>query len=310
MSATTALAGLIAAALSAGLADEPVILVTGETIHGEIVESNDDRIIIDHALFGRLEIPRDQVASVGEPAETVTEVEEAAEAEPAPEPVDDDPIPPEWKSTFQFGFSSSTGNTDTQDVQVAVLSERKTDRMETDLDARYFWGATNGDDTTNKFTAGIDHQWLVPEEAWFYFADARYDYDAFNSWEQRISGHGGIGYYLVDDDDLSFSVRAGFGAAKEINSKRNQLIPEALLGADLEWTIDDKQSLTASSRVYPDLDETGELRAVNSLAWNYLMDERNNMSLTLGAYHEYQSQVDPGVEENDLKIYGGLSFNF
>ena len=34
------------------------------------------------------------------------------------------------------------------------------------------------------------------------------------------------------------------------------------------------------------------------------------MSLTLGLEHEYQSQIDPGRDHNDLRLIAGLQFDF
>ena len=34
------------------------------------------------------------------------------------------------------------------------------------------------------------------------------------------------------------------------------------------------------------------------------------MSLSAGLYNEYDSDVDPGIKHNDLKIYAGLTFDF
>ena len=34
------------------------------------------------------------------------------------------------------------------------------------------------------------------------------------------------------------------------------------------------------------------------------------MTLTVGFLHEYESDVDPGVERNDFRLFGGLTFEF
>jgi hypothetical protein len=39
------------------------------------------------------------------------------------------------------------------------------------------------------------------------------------------------------------------------------------------------------------------------------MDEEMNLSLTAGVRHEHQSQVDPGDDKNDLRIYAGLQID-
>lgn len=211
---------------------------------------------------------------------------------------------------FELGGSSSTGNTDAQDFFARVRSARTRPDTVLELDAANFYGASNGDRNKNKFTAGANHDWLVPDSRWMYFAQGRYDYDEFQSWDQRLSGAAGLGYELYNRDDFTVILRAGAGAVKEIGSKRNQIIPEGVLGGELGWQITDQQRFEADSLVYPDFDETGEFRAVSSAVWSYSLNESHNLTLNFGLLNEYQSKVDPGIKHDDLKIYGGLGFDF
>jgi len=284
------------------LADD-VVLVSGETLTGEIVEKNDQHVVIDHAILGRLDLGADQVRTVNG----------AALGEAAPDaslPVVETEPESEWKSRFDVGFSAASGNTESQDVNIGVSSLRERELDRTALDASYFFGASNGDRSTNKLTAGVLHDWLIPDSKWFYFAQGRYDLDEFQSWDQRLSAGGGLGYHLIDEEHFDLSLRAGAGVVKEFGSKRNQLIPEGLFGADVDWKINDRQHFVASSTIFPDLDETGEFRALSTAAWVYDLDDESNMSLMFGLLDEYQSKVDAGVEHNDLRVFGGLGFDF
>ena len=60
--------------LAAGAADpasgEIIELKSGEKLDVEIIEKRDDKLVVEHRLFGRLEIPRDEI----EPPEKEREV--------------------------------------------------------------------------------------------------------------------------------------------------------------------------------------------------------------------------------------------
>jgi putative salt-induced outer membrane protein YdiY len=218
--------------------------------------------------------------------------------------------PKEWKSKFVVALTGSFGNVDTQSFTANVTSVREKDVHKTTLDAAYYYGASNGDRTDNKFTAGARHDWSVRDTPWFWFAQARYDYDEFQSWEHRISFHIGPGYKIIDRDDFKWSVRGGLGAIKEFGSDNEDWRLEALIGTDVDWKITETQNLKFSSTVYPDLNEAGEFRWTNALDWSVLLDKEANMSLTAGLRHEHQSQVSPGREHDDLKVFAGLQFDF
>lgn len=319
--------GLALNLASVQAAADQVTLISGDVLNGSIVERTDRSLVLDHPLFGRMVIPSEQVASTMttaklEAAQQAAEeaTEQQAEAPPTDEtaeaPQDEtteaiEPEPePEWKSRFTLAGSGSFGNTDSQSLTTKVRSVRESKETITSFDAAYFFGSRSGDRNENRFTAGVRNDWLIPESRWFYFADARYDYDEFQGWDHRASGHVGLGYELIKEKDVSLKLRAGLGAVKEWGSEDDDIRPEALLGADFSWRISDNQQLVASSTIYPDLEDTGEFRAVNSAEWNALLDAENNLSLTAGLLHEYQSEVDEGIDENDLKVYVGLSFDF
>ncbi|HWB20284.1 MAG TPA: DUF481 domain-containing protein, partial [Phycisphaerales bacterium] len=99
-------------------------------------------------------------------------------------------------------------------------------------------------------------------------------------------------------------------AVKEFGSDNDDVRPEALFGVEGKWDIAEKHSLTFSSTVYPDLNEIGEFRWVSSVGWSYLLDEKNKLSLTAGVQDEYQSKVDEGRKNNDLRAFVGMQLDF
>lgn len=313
-----------------GVLSQPVEieLTTGEVLRGVVLERTESGLTLSHPVLGTVNIaasaiaaerpiegaagpsiaggsPADEGSAAGPDAEGGEEAAAPAETPPAP-------VEPEvkWESQFDAGFSVSTGNTDTQEFTVGVNSLREAIRITTKFDARYFYGASNGDRDTNKATAGLINDWRIDDSRWSYFISGRFDYDEFQSWEYRASLFTGFGYDLIRQEDLNLKLRAGIGATKEFHSQRNQIIPEALLGAELDWTINDRQRLTASTTLFPDLDETGEFRVTSAASWVLALNQDRNMSLTLGLLNEYQSRVDPGIENNDLKIFGAFGFTF
>ncbi|UCD76675.1 MAG: DUF481 domain-containing protein [Phycisphaerales bacterium] len=299
-------AGLLLAAIPAN--GDEVVLAGGDTLSGKVVQHTADAVVLDHAVLGRMTIPAIEIQSIVDSADRTGPYAELQEE--AAEAVAEAEMPKEWKSRFELALGGSFGNTDSQAFRTGVVSKRESESDRTALDASYFYGASDGDRTDNRFTAGILHDWLFPESPWFLFADGRYDYDEFKSWEHRISAHIGPGYELIKKEDFTLNLRAGIGVVKEFGSDNDDFRPEAMFGGDFAWQISERQSLEGSTMIYPDLDDTGEFRTFSRLNWAMLVDPDSNMSLTAGLEHEYQSKVDPGVDENDLRIFAGLMFDF
>jgi len=227
---------------------------------------------------------------------------------------DEEAAPPadesDWKGKFRAGFAGSFGNTDTQSAFASAEGIREKDDQRTTLSAGYYYGASNGDRDDNKLESLARHEWLMPESPWSIFAELQFDYDEFQSWEYRLGAYAGFGYELMREEDFELDGRVGAGAIKEFNSPNDDVRGELLLALVARWQISEKQSLNASTTWYPSLSDGGEFRTVNRADWSVVLDEEMNLSLAAGVRHEYQSEREPGVKADDVKITVGLQFDF
>ena len=126
----------------------------------------------------------------------------------------------------------------------------------------------------------------------------------------RLSGHLGAGYNLIKKDDLALDLLAGLGLSKEWDSPRTRIVPEGLLGAEIAWKPLEGHKLTASSMFYPELDHFGRYRLASKAAWNIDLAGIENLALSLGLEHDYESRVDPGRKKSDLRYTASLVFKF
>jgi putative salt-induced outer membrane protein YdiY len=235
----------------------------------------------------------------------------AAPVEPATTQPEAPPEPPKlWKFTFLLGGALTDGNTENASITSTFTALREDERNRTLFDAGYFFARSNDETSENRFTAGVRHDWLKPGEKVFYFGTARYDYDEFQSWDNRVQAHLGLGYRLLEPPKWKLNLLAGAGALKEFGSDDDDVRPEALFGLEGEWQIADKHTLTFASTIFPDLGDLGEYRWVSSAGWSYLMDEKNRLSLTAGVQYEYDSLVDPGNTHYDLRAFVGQQMDF
>lgn len=216
-----------------------------------------------------------------------------------------------WDNQFTLGGGLSSGNTDTANVNAGIVFKgEKEKHHKIVIDGGYFYGESDGDENTNKATAGVVSEWNIAESNWFWFLDARYDFDEWKSWTHRINGHVGIGYHIFKTPEFDWSVRAGIGAAKEFGSDRNEIYPEALLGTDLEWRITENIKVGGSSYIFPDLEDTGEYRWVNKAYASTKINQADGLSIVVGILHEYESDPDDGLDKSDFKLFGGLTLDF
>ncbi|UCC23427.1 MAG: DUF481 domain-containing protein [Planctomycetota bacterium] len=302
-------------AVSQAGADE-VVLVGGDALHGKIIEQSDAAIVLEHSDLGRIEISRERIKSVTLDAPSTGEgekIEGGGWLEQRFKKIDgwsSEMKKEGWSFSADISLDNSSGNTDEQSLRVGLGAKRVLEDRRLTMDLSYFNKVSEGATTDNKASFGIARDWLKPESRWFYFLMGRFDYDEFESWQERAAGHVGPGYHLIKRDKLTVDLRAGAGARKEWGSENDDVRPEGLGGVELSWKITDRQSLNASSFIYPVLSDTDDYRTRSSMDWRFLLEKESKMSFLVGLLHEYQSIVDPDKDRNDLRIYTGIRYEF
>lgn len=213
-----------------------------------------------------------------------------------------------WQSKFTLGGSTQNGNTKAASLNADFISKRATKKHQTVLSAQYAYGRNEGKTNANNSFIQGQHDWLF-SGPWSLFGRVRGDYDRFNSWEYRAGGHAGIGYFFYRSDTFTLSSKVGFGATRNFRPQSDWM-PEALIGAEMDWSINALQKLRAYANYYPNLDDKGEFRLINGITWTYQLKEKSPFSLSIALLHEHQSVIQPGRQKNDFRTVLGLSYAF
>ncbi|MHC4062535.1 MAG: DUF481 domain-containing protein [Planctomycetota bacterium] len=329
-------------------ADE-VTLKKGDVLRGRITKATESSVTIVHEVFGELEVPKDQITSITVVHDVLGEITTGAEGIPSfglgeakgePAAVKKPPVKqqtekdkdqegawfePEfeklntlaarlkktgWSAAIDFSLDTTTGNTEEETTRLGVHIKRRLPRERLGIDASYYYKVSDGDTTDNKFTVGAVHDWLNPGSRWFFFTLGRFDYDEFESWEQRANAQVGPGYNLIGTDDMTLNLRAGAGARREWGSENTDAKFEGLAGFDFVWKMTDRQSFDTTFHYYPVISDFDDYRTRATLNWRYLLSKEVNVSLLLGVLHEFQSVVDPGQDDTDTRVFMGIQMSF
>jgi putative salt-induced outer membrane protein YdiY len=299
------------------LAIEPpnvqVVLTDGDAIHGRLIDENESTIVLEHPNLGRLEIPREQIDSFKAKEHEFEKAERVAWFDPKMKKLAARTSrlrEKGWESSLDISLDSSSGNTEEQSTRFGGHLQRNLPDRITTGDLSYYHKVKDSEISDNKLTLGLGRDWLLPESPWFYFLQGRFDYDEFESWQQRANAQVGPGYHLIQKDDMTLDVRSGLGVRREWGSINNNPKLEGLIGADFEWKITSKQICKFAPYYYPVLSDFGDYRTRFSGEWRYFFDEDMRLSFLVGSLYEFQSIVDPGKKHADLRVYLGLGYGF
>ncbi len=274
-------------------------LESGDVVSGDVLERNADRILLQHPIFGRLELP---VAELAPP--------EPKPSEP-PRRVDRGMFGSGWligwKRRFGLGFSGAEGNSTDANVDANLRFDFENEKKRWRFDLAYTFSSSDGGTDKSQGHFQLDRDWLLPGSRWFQFVKGRYEYDRFKDWNQRVSVVGGIGYDLHEGEVWLLRARLGGGGSYEFNGEED-LRPEGLVGIDSNWTISKRQKIEFVGELFPDLIDFGELRSRETLDWNIKIADGSGLGLSFGVQHEYQSHSDD--DPNDLTYRGLVTYDF
>ncbi|HCO59949.1 MAG TPA: hypothetical protein DIT58_07115 [Porticoccaceae bacterium] len=287
-----------------------ITLSNGDTLEGEIVGQIGETTTFQHPVLGTLTLNSGQFSLVQAQPETPPETEarkdtvsiaeQAAPRAPAW-------LLPEWEKQLDLGISGSDGNSQSQDIHLALNARHENAEHRWDFQSVYDQSEKDGEKSQDEFFAALNRDWLLPDSPYFYFTSGRFDWDDFQDWDYRLNLAGGVGKDFIKRDDWLLSGKTGIGFNREFGGDDDDISPEGLLELLSYWTLTEHHKIEFKTTFYPQLDELSEFRNITSLAWVNKLNA--SMRLKIGLSNEHDSDVPDGVKKNDFKYATSLSWD-
>jgi putative salt-induced outer membrane protein YdiY len=266
-----------------------VELSNGDKLTGILLEAGGARLVIQHDVFGRMEIPR---ASI-KPAEPEPP---AAQASP-------------WAGKYDLALTGSGGNTETQNFRTS-LDVRHDD--EDALDVFTLWYLRNesdGETSAEKGFTQLRHEWKLSDSKWRPFVQGSFETDKFTDYDARASVAGGLAYPCLEGDVHKLTARAGFGVSHKYGLSDPTIKGtsyEALIGWDYFWTLTELSRFSFIAALYPSDSDSGEYHPDTNLAWESKVDKDSAWYVKLGLDTFSDTQPGSGQSSTDNNYYVGL----
>lgn len=204
-----------------------------------------------------------------------------------------------WKNSAELGINGTDGNSKSFSFQTGAKFTRKTERDLLELRLTHNRTQANGLETQNNALLFQDFDRKIAESKWTWFEKSGLEYDQFKAFDLRLNINTGIGYRWIDSDKLRFTTRFGAGTSREFGGPDDRWVAEAVFGGDYDHQITARHKLYTKADYYPEWSNFSNFRAVIDAGWEYLLDEKGNLSLKLGANDRYDSTPN-GRKPNDI----------
>lgn len=329
---------------------DEVVMADGDVIRGRIISENEHEVVIEHPVFKQLRIPRDRIVAIKRQAprpqrpgfaELVTgagvrpltssrravvpptprsttvaakakssddETDETATEEAPEDDIEELVNIDNWSFTMGAAFGYVQNVNSEVNVRLSAQAEHNSELARLRINSVYFLNRANSELIDNDVEVSTIQDWFFTGSRVSIFAQGTYQWDDFELWEQRLSGYLGPGYKLVNTPDLKIDGRVGAGVTYEYGIP--QLLPELLVSTEWNWQIDDRQRISGNFSYAPDVTESQQFRLSLNAEWNFRLQKDEGMSFYVGLRNEYQSIVPEDSTRNDLRLFGGIKYEF
>lgn len=135
------------------------------------------------------------------------------------------------------------------------------------------------------------------------------EHDALEDLDFRAQESGGIGYRFLQTPRTVLQGQIGFGLSQERFEGGNTVVtPFGSLGGRWRQTIGRGTELDASFAFLPDLIDLGECRVEVDATLSTALTARFLLPFSL--IDQFDSNPQPGVEQNDLTLLSSIVWSF
>ena len=158
----------------------------------------------------------------------------------------------EWDGRGELGGFQSTGNSDTVGLSAGFLIERKGLDWRHRISASADYQKSDGETDREQFSLSYEPQRSIGERA-FAFGLAGLERDRLQGIAWRSTVSGGIGWRLVETDDLTLSIKAGpaWRRTEYIDAADDSAL-SGLAGLSARWKLSDTIALTEEAEAIVD----------------------------------------------------------
>ncbi|MCF6300352.1 MAG: DUF481 domain-containing protein [Proteobacteria bacterium] len=211
-----------------------------------------------------------------------------------------------WSGKGQLGITATSGNTETETINVGFLLKRESSKWLSELNVDILRASSDGIDTAERFVVNTKTGYKFNEKSYLYYG-TRYENDNFSGFDYTITAGLGLGHKFVDTDQKRLIGEIGVGyKTQALDIDRSETKDLVMLGK-----LDFMRQLTETVKFEDVLTvEVGDSNTFiqNDAGFSFKATEK--ISLKLAHQIRYNSDVPVGFDNTDTLISANLVYDF
>jgi len=210
-----------------------------------------------------------------------------------------------WTSEAELGFIQTTGNTETESLNLKFSITNKRQNWENKLKFEASRNADNMGTTAERYFWSFKSRYTLTELSYL-FGRIQYEDDRFSGYNYQASEVLGHGWHLVKSDELKINAELGAGIRQnnfEDGTKTSENI--IVIASDLHWIISPSAILSEDLSI-----EIGDDRTINKSVTALKMKINSSLSSKISYTIKHASVVPIGTEKTDTELAVTLVYAF
>lgn len=212
----------------------------------------------------------------------------------------------EWKGEGELGFSSTSGNTESENLNANLGLSRQTENWKHSISLEAFRAKTDGETNVDLLELRERSEYGLSERSYAY-GQLRYEDDEFSGYDYQTTVTVGAGSRFVESERHRLDASAGVGIRRVKDSASGDSDDEGIVGADLiyQYTISETASLNERLLL-----EAGEDNTYSESETALVTRISGALSARFSYLVKHNSTVPPGIEKTDRFVTVSLVYAF
>lgn len=211
-----------------------------------------------------------------------------------------------WKGEGELGFTSTSGNSDSENLNTSLGVSREKDSWKHSASLRAIKAETEGESSADSLVLKGRSEYGFSENS-YVFGKLRYEDDKFSGYDYQASLVSGAGSRFINNDRhlLDASIGAGFRSIKD--SVNGETEDEVILTADLIYQYKISETATFRETV---LIESGDENTYSESDTSLAAKINSNLAVKVSYLVKRNSDVPPDTEKTDKITTVSLVYAF
>ena len=211
-----------------------------------------------------------------------------------------------WKGEGELGFTSTSGNTDSENLNARLGVAREEGKWKHAADIRAIKNTTEDETTADSLVFKEKSEYKLGEKS-YAFGQLRYEDDEFSGYDYQTSISFGLGSRFIEDEQHLLDASIGLGYRSIKDSATGESEEDAIITGEVIYAYKISETTTFTQTF---LVESGDENTHSESDTGLKTQIAGNLASKIGYLVKHNSDVPPGIDKTDKIFSVSLVYGF